>query len=70
MHDHMEKHQSWLYLLFIGVGLTLGVEAPFVAEQLEGLLWPLLGLLLYATFTQIPYCALPVALKTRALWLH
>ncbi|MCA8863590.1 MULTISPECIES: arsenic resistance protein [unclassified Halomonas] len=54
MRDHMEKHQSWLYLLFIGVGLTLGVEAPVVAEQLEGLLWPLLGLLLYATFTQIP----------------
>lgn len=54
MRDQMEKHQSWLYLIFIGLGLTLGIGAPESAELLEQLLWPLLGMLLYATFTQIP----------------
>jgi ACR3 family arsenite efflux pump ArsB len=54
MRDQMEKHQSWLYLVFIGLGLALGIGAPGLTEPLERLLWPLLGILLYATFTQIP----------------
>ncbi|TVP46226.1 MAG: arsenic resistance protein [Halomonas sp.] len=54
MRDQMEKHQSWLYLLFIGLGLSLGIKAPSLAGALEQWLWPLLGVLLYATFTQIP----------------
>ncbi|HDZ48593.1 hypothetical protein LCGC14_0037420 [marine sediment metagenome] len=54
MRDQMEQHQSWLYLIFIGLGLALGIGAPAFAEPLEQLLWPLLGMLLYATFTQIP----------------
>lgn len=54
MRDQMEKHQSWLYLTFIVLGLALGMGAPAFAEPLEQLLWPLLGILLYATFSQIP----------------
>ena len=54
MRDQMEKHQSWLYLIFIGLGLTLGIRAPQFAEPLAHFLWPLLAVLLYATFTQIP----------------
>lgn len=54
MRDHMEKHQSWLYLTFIALGLALGIAAPGLAEPLKALLWPLLATLLYATFTQIP----------------
>lgn len=54
MRESIEKHQSWLYLLFIGLGLAVGVGLPEVAKTLEQLLWPLLGFLLYATFTQIP----------------
>lgn len=54
MRDQMEKHQSWFYLLFIGLGLALGIGAPRFAERLAPLVWPLLGILLYATFTQIP----------------
>ena len=54
MRDQMEKHQSWFYLLFIGLGLALGIGAPGFAERLAPLVWPLLGILLYATFTQIP----------------
>ena len=55
MRDQMERHQSWLYLLFIGLGLALGIRAPGFAERLASLVWPLLGILLYATFTQIPF---------------
>ncbi|WP_249976560.1 arsenic resistance protein [Vreelandella olivaria] len=54
MRAQIEKHQSWLYLAFITMGLAIGIGVPEVAEPLEQLLWPLLGVLLYATFTQIP----------------
>lgn len=54
MRDQMEKHQSWLYLIFIGLGLALGIGAPQFAEPLAHFLWPLLAVLLYTTFTQIP----------------
>ncbi|WFE71147.1 arsenic resistance protein [Halomonas sp. M1] len=54
MREQLEKQQSWLYLGFISLGLTLGVLAPTRVAPLEQLLWPLLGVLLYATFTQIP----------------
>lgn len=54
MRDQLERHQSWLYLGFISLGLALGVLAPIRVTALEPLLWPLLGVLLYATFTQIP----------------
>ncbi|MDP3536136.1 MAG: arsenic resistance protein [Halomonas sp.] len=54
MREQLEKKQSWLYLGFISLGLTLGILAPEWVAPLEQLLWPLLGVLLYATFTQIP----------------
>ncbi|WP_083006777.1 arsenic resistance protein [Halomonas sp. GT] len=54
MREQLERQQSWLYLGFICLGLTLGLIAPLLASSLEQLLWPLLGILLYATFTQIP----------------
>jgi len=54
MRDQLEQQQSWIYLGFICLGLALGLIAPLLALSLEQLLWPLLGVLLYATFTQIP----------------
>lgn len=54
MREQLEKQQSWLYLGFISLGLALGVLAPVRVAAFEQLLWPLLGVLLYATFTQIP----------------
>jgi arsenite transporter len=50
--QQLERHQVWIYLVAILVGLVLGSAAPGVSEPFEALLWPLLGLLLYATFTQ------------------
>ncbi|MDR5904839.1 arsenic resistance protein [Franzmannia qiaohouensis] len=54
MRERMERHQAWIYLAFILAGLALGLWQPSLAAMLELLLWPLLGTLLYATFTQIP----------------
>ncbi|MCE8033261.1 arsenic resistance protein [Billgrantia tianxiuensis] len=36
------------------MGLALGTALPDRVDVLEALLWPLLGALLYATFTQVP----------------
>ena len=50
----MERRQSWIYLVFVVAGLALGLARPQVMAWLESLLWLLLGLLLYAIFTQTP----------------
>ncbi|MGA4495538.1 arsenic resistance protein [Vreelandella venusta] len=54
MREQLERQQSWVYLGFICLGLMMGLIVPLLASSLEQLLWPLLGILLYATFTQIP----------------
>ncbi|MGP9768428.1 arsenic resistance protein [Halomonas sp. AOP13-D3-9] len=63
MRDRLEQQQSWIYLAFICLGLGLGVWLPALSEPLEQLLWPLLGLLLYATFTQIPLLRIASSFK-------
>ncbi|MEY6433294.1 arsenic resistance protein [Thioalkalicoccus limnaeus] len=52
--DTLERHQVWVYLVGILVGLALGVSFPAVGPVFEAWLWPVLGLLLYATFVQVP----------------
>lgn len=52
--DVLEKNQVVVYLVAIAAGLAAGMLAPAGIAGLEILLWPLLGLLLYATFTQTP----------------
>ena len=58
----LERHQVWVYLAAIGLGLALGMAAPELAPAFEAVLWPVLGLLLYATFTQVPLVRLGAAL--------
>lgn len=50
----LERHQALVYLAAIVSGLILGAGFSGGMAALEFLLWPLLGLLLYATFTQVP----------------
>ncbi|MFP4486761.1 MAG: arsenic resistance protein [Campylobacterales bacterium] len=52
--ETLEKHQVFIYLAGIILGLALGIKFPEQSEFLEQALWPLLGLLLYTTFTQVP----------------
>lgn len=59
----LEKHQAWLYLVAVGTGLTLGVHLQ--ADVPDAILYVPLGVLLYATFVQVPMAHLPAALKDR-----
>lgn len=50
----LEKLQVLVYFAAIACGLTVGLLLPGQAGALRVLLWPVLALLLYATFTQVP----------------
>ncbi|WP_018954040.1 arsenic resistance protein [Thioalkalivibrio sulfidiphilus] len=52
--ESLERHQVWIYLAVIGLGLALGLLFPALAGLPDWVLWPVLGLLLFATFTQVP----------------
>ncbi|WP_305045353.1 hypothetical protein [Geoalkalibacter sp.] len=61
-HLTLERHQVWIYLAAIALGLWVGMSAPGAAPFLDALLWPVLALLLFATFVQVPLWHLPAAL--------
>lgn len=61
----LERHQVWIYLVAILLGFGLGGVWGDGARHLEAGLWPLLGLLLFATFTQVPLIHLPDAIRDR-----
>lgn len=61
----LEKNQLRLYLVAVAMGLLLGSLLPGIKPWLEILLWPMLGLLLYATFVQVPLLHLRQALADR-----
>lgn len=50
----LERRQLWIYLAAIIGGLWVGNTWPSVSHSCETLLWPMLILLLYATFAQVP----------------
>ncbi|OAZ89363.1 arsenic resistance protein [Halomonas sp. G11] len=64
MRDTLEKYQVWLYLLAIVAGIGLGSRWETV-QAWDVALWPLLGVLLYATFTQVPLLNISQAFKDR-----
>jgi ACR3 family arsenite transporter len=49
----LEKNQLFIYLVAISLGLISGVMHPDAGSYLEVAVWPLLGLLLFSTFTQV-----------------
>jgi arsenite transporter len=61
--ERLEPHQLWVYVAAILAGLGLGTAAPGAGPSLELAVWPMLGLLLYATFSQVPLTGLPVAFR-------
>lgn len=61
----LERHQVWIYLAAILAGVGLGLLLPEVAGHLESALWPLLGILIFVTFTQVPLIHLPEAFRDR-----
>ncbi|MDK8462771.1 arsenic resistance protein [Marinobacter sp. SS13-12] len=65
MKDSLERHQVWLYLAAIIFGMVTGWFWPAVTVTFETLLWPVLGVLLYTTFTQVPLTHLAAAFRDR-----
>lgn len=63
--QQLERHQVWFYLTAILTGLAVGSGAPGLSGPFEAVLWPVLGLLLYTTFTQVPLTHLPEAFRDR-----
>lgn len=54
MQQCLEKYQCGFYLAAVLSGLGGGLVFAGLGEALSVLLWPLLAVLLYATFTQVP----------------
>lgn len=50
----LETYQALIYVLMIAGGLAIGMLFPGWINLLDGLLWPILALLLYVTFAQVP----------------
>lgn len=65
----LEKYQVFIYLVAITAGLTVGIMSPDYSAFLEALLWPVLGLLLYTTFSQILLSRLLQAFHNRRFML-
>ena len=63
--QNLERHQAWIYLAAILSGLVLGSLAPGISGVFEALLWPVLGLMLFTTFAQMPLAHLPRATRDR-----
>lgn len=63
--DFLERHQVWIYLGAVCLGLLFGTFFAEQAAALELLLWPTLGLLLFATFTQVSLIHLAAAFRDR-----
>lgn len=61
--DTLERQQVWFYLTAVVLGLLIGTLWPDAGHTAEALVWPVLALLLYATFTQMPLVAIPAAFK-------
>jgi len=61
----LERHQVWVYLLSIAVGLSVGSAWPATQPALQALLWPSLVALLFATFLQVPLLHVRDALRDR-----
>lgn len=60
--DALENNQVLVYLVAVVAGLGMGQLFPQLGQGLESVLWPLLALLLYTTFTQVPLVRLREAL--------
>lgn len=67
--ETLEQYQVVIYLVAIALGLLVGGQFPAQSELLELVLWPLLGVLLFTTFTQVPLSHLRHAFRNgRFMW--
>jgi ACR3 family arsenite efflux pump ArsB len=65
MRDIIERHQVWAYLIAVVLGLFVGWKTSPGEVVPDYLIWTLLGVLLYATFTQTPLTHLSGVFRDR-----
>lgn len=63
--EQLERHQAWCYLIAVAAGLIAGTLWPDGGHIIEAVVWPVLALLLYATFVQMPLTSIPQAFRDR-----
>lgn len=61
----LERFQVLCYLLGIGAGLLAGLSSERIADWATALLWPVLALLLFCTFVQVPLLHIRDALRDK-----
>lgn len=63
--EQLEENQIWLYAASLAIGAGLGLWHPTFGANLEFLISPVIALLLFGMFTQIPFLQLREALANR-----
>ena len=53
--DGLERNQIGVYAAALALGVVLGIARGDLAPAFERLIYPVLGILLYATFLQVPF---------------
>ena len=53
--ERLERNQIWVYAAGLLLGAVFGLALPGLGSSLEVLIYPVLGVLLYATFLQVPF---------------
>lgn len=63
--EQLEENQIWVYAVALAIGAGLGLWRPTFGESLEFLISPVLAVLLYGMFSQIPFLHLREAFANR-----
>ena len=63
--EQLEENQVWLYAVALAIGVGLGLWHPTFGASLEFLISPVLAVLLYGMFAQIPFFHLREAFANR-----
>lgn len=56
--ERLERNQIPIYAVALLVGAMIGLASPSAGSALEAAIYPVLGVLLYATFLQVPFSKL------------
>ncbi|WP_427181649.1 arsenic resistance protein [Paenibacillus sp. TC-CSREp1] len=62
--EMMEKQQTWLYVVALLAGAWIGLSAPESGNMIHQAVSPILAVLLYSMFVQIPF------LELKASWMN
>ena len=63
--ERLEENQIWVYAVTLALGGSIGLWRPTIGKNLEFLISPVLAIMLYGMFTQIPFLHLRAAFANR-----